>query len=152
MNIATNTSKRMPLWAQLYLLLTLAVMVFGFYKAMTAPTEATMGNLYRIFFYHLPHTILSFLFPYLNCAASLPVCSRTGPKSTPNLGSIKARVSAGKGVPLSLLRSRDSKSVRGSILSFWSEGSRFHPSVLMASSFAMLPRRMPVPPRIAIPH
>ena len=71
MNNPTNTSKRMPVWPQLYLLLTLAVMVFGFYKAMTAPTEATMGNLYRIFFYHLPHTILSFLFPYLNCAASL---------------------------------------------------------------------------------
>ncbi len=50
--------------------LTLAVMGFGFYAAMTAPTEATMGNLYRVFFYHLPHTILSFLFPYLNCAAS----------------------------------------------------------------------------------
>src|SRR6202012_5122954 len=47
------------------------VMAFGFYKAMTAPTEATMGNLYRVFFYHLPHTILSFVFPYLNCIASL---------------------------------------------------------------------------------
>jgi len=30
-----------------------------------------MGNLYRVFFYHFPHTILSFLFPYLNCGASL---------------------------------------------------------------------------------
>src|ERR1700722_1273343 len=38
---------------------------------MTAPKEATMGNLYRVFFYHFPHTILSFVFPYLNCAASL---------------------------------------------------------------------------------
>src|ERR1700761_3230217 len=60
----------MPLWAQLYLMLTLAVLAFAFYKAMTAPTEATMGNLYRVFFYHLPHTILSFVFPYLNCGAS----------------------------------------------------------------------------------
>lgn len=55
-----------PLW----LVLTLLVMAIGFYKAMTAPTEATMGNLYRVFFYHFPHTILSFLFPYLNCIAS----------------------------------------------------------------------------------
>jgi len=37
---------------------------------MTAPTEATMGNLYRVFFYHLPHAIISFVFPYLNCVAS----------------------------------------------------------------------------------
>ncbi len=60
----------MPLWAQLYLLLTLAILAFGFYKAMTAPTEATMGNLYRVFFYHTPHAMESFIFPYLNCAAS----------------------------------------------------------------------------------
>ena len=49
--------------------LTVAALGIGFQKAMTAPTEATMGNLYRVFFYHLPHTILSFVFPYLNCAA-----------------------------------------------------------------------------------
>jgi heme exporter protein C len=49
----------------------LSALVLGvaFHKAMTAPTEATMGNLYRIFYYHVPHAILSFLFPYLNCAA-----------------------------------------------------------------------------------
>ena len=46
-------------------------MMIGFEKAMTAPTEATMGNLYRVFFYHLPHAILSFIPPYLNCIASL---------------------------------------------------------------------------------
>ncbi len=49
--------------------LTLIALGIGFDKAMTAPTEATMGNLYRVFFYHLPHTILSFVFPYLNCFA-----------------------------------------------------------------------------------
>ena len=70
MNTTANNSKRIPLWAQAYFLLTLAVLAFGFHKAMTAPTETTMGNLYRVFFYHFPHTILSFVFPYLNCAAS----------------------------------------------------------------------------------
>ena len=49
--------------------LTLIVLAIGFEKAMTAPTEATMGNLYRVFFYHFPHAILSFVFPYLNCGA-----------------------------------------------------------------------------------
>lgn len=61
----------MPRWALAWLALTLIVMVFGFYQAMAAPREATMGNLYRVLFYHLPHTILSFVFPYLNCIASL---------------------------------------------------------------------------------
>ena len=28
-----------------------------------------MGNLYRCLFYHVPHAMLSFLFPYINCAA-----------------------------------------------------------------------------------
>jgi len=58
-------------WGLVWLGLTLAVLVMGFVKAMTAPTEATMGNLQRIFYYHLPHAILSFVFPYLNLAASL---------------------------------------------------------------------------------
>lgn len=61
---------RGPALGFLWLLLTLVVLSIGFVKAMTAPTEATMGNLYRVFFYHLPHTIPSFIFPYLNCIAS----------------------------------------------------------------------------------
>jgi heme exporter protein C len=63
-------SRGFPKWALAYFLVTVAVLAFGFDKAMTAPKEATMGNLYRVFFYHLPHTILSFVFPYLNCIAS----------------------------------------------------------------------------------
>jgi heme exporter protein C len=57
--------------AWLWLALTLAALAIGFDKAMTAPREATMGNLQRVFYYHLPHAILSFVFPYLNLGASL---------------------------------------------------------------------------------
>ncbi len=52
-----------------WFVLTILALGIGFEKAMTAPTEATMGNLYRVFFYHFPHAILSFVFPYLNCLA-----------------------------------------------------------------------------------
>ncbi len=69
-----TTSRRpagaFPKWALAYLALTLVVLVIGFDKAMTAPKEATMGNLYRAFFWHFPHTIWSFVFPYLNTVAS----------------------------------------------------------------------------------
>jgi heme exporter protein C len=48
------------------------VLVVGFREAIfLAPTEATMGNLQRIFYYHLAHAILSLVFPYVNLAASL---------------------------------------------------------------------------------
>ena len=67
---ARTSSGSLPLWAYAWLALTLAALSIGFYKALTAPAEATMGNLYRVLFYHLPHTILSFVFPYLNCLAS----------------------------------------------------------------------------------
>jgi len=66
----TSGAGRSP-WGLLWLALTLAALAVGFDKAMTAPTEATMGNLQRIFYYHLPQVILSFVFPYLNLGASL---------------------------------------------------------------------------------
>lgn len=58
--------------AWLWLIATIAVLVIGFRQAIfLVPTEATMGNLQRIFYYHLPHAILGLVFPYINCAASL---------------------------------------------------------------------------------
>jgi heme exporter protein C len=67
---STRSSSGLPWWAVAWFALTLVMIFFGFYEAMTAPKEATMGNLYRVFFWHFPHTILSLIFPYLNCAAS----------------------------------------------------------------------------------
>lgn len=65
-----KSSRSLPVWALAWLALSLLAIAFGFYKAMSAPTEATMGNLYRVIFYHVPHAILSFTFPYINCIAS----------------------------------------------------------------------------------
>jgi heme exporter protein C len=51
---------------------TIAVLVVGFRQAIfLVPTEATMGNVQRIFYYHLPHAILGLVFPYINFVASL---------------------------------------------------------------------------------
>jgi heme exporter protein C len=51
---------------------TIAVLVIGFRQAIfLVPTEATMGNVQRIFYYHLPHAILGLVFPYINFVASL---------------------------------------------------------------------------------
>jgi heme exporter protein C len=36
-----------------------------------APVDALQGNVFRIIFYHVPHSMLSLLFPYVNFAASL---------------------------------------------------------------------------------
>jgi heme exporter protein C len=58
--------------ALLWFAASVAVLVIGFRQAIfLAPTEATMGNLQRIFYYHLAHAILSLVFPYVNLVASL---------------------------------------------------------------------------------
>jgi heme exporter protein C len=56
----------------LWFLATVAVLIVGFREAIfLVPTEATMGNVQRIFYYHLPHAILGLVFPYVNFFASL---------------------------------------------------------------------------------
>jgi heme exporter protein C len=57
-----------------YLLLAAAIVTLanGFREAIfVAPTEATMGNVQRIFYYHVPTAMLSLVFPYINLAASI---------------------------------------------------------------------------------
>jgi heme exporter protein C len=68
--VARSSTLRSIAW--LWLGASVAVLVVGFREAIfLAPTEATMGNLQRIFYYHLAHAILSLVFPYVNLAASL---------------------------------------------------------------------------------
>lgn len=68
--MARSSVLRSTAW--LWLLATAAVLVVGFRQAIfVAPTEATMGNLQRIFYYHVPHAILGLVFPYINLVASL---------------------------------------------------------------------------------
>jgi heme exporter protein C len=52
--------------------LTLAVIAYATRLALVvAPTDALQGNVFRIFYYHVPHSMLSLLFPYVNLVASL---------------------------------------------------------------------------------
>ncbi len=56
----------------LWLCLTLLALAYAFRQAIViAPTEATMGNVQRIFYWHVPSAILGLLFPYVNFGASL---------------------------------------------------------------------------------
>jgi heme exporter protein C len=51
-----------------------ALMGWGFYQAMyAAPTEATMGDIQRIFYYHVPSAMLCYLFFTINFVASVLV-------------------------------------------------------------------------------
>jgi heme exporter protein C len=55
-----------------WLILTLGLLVLGFRQAIViAPTEATMGNVQRIFYWHVPSAILGLIFPYVNFFASV---------------------------------------------------------------------------------
>jgi heme exporter protein C len=69
-NVDRSSITRTTAW--LWLAATVVVLVIGFRQAIfVAPMEATMGNLQRIFYYHLPHAILGCVFPYVNVIASL---------------------------------------------------------------------------------
>jgi len=58
--------------AWLWFLASFAVLVIGFRHAIfLAPTEATMGDVQRIFYYHVPSAIMGLIFPYVNFIASL---------------------------------------------------------------------------------
>ena len=62
----------MKILGALWLLLTLGLLAIGFHQAIyVAPTEATMGEVQRIFYYHVPSAIMGLVFPYVNLIGSL---------------------------------------------------------------------------------
>ena len=66
----TSSAKKILLLPILLGVLTL--MSWGFYQAMyAAPTEATMGDVQRIFYYHVPNAMLCFLFFAISFVASI---------------------------------------------------------------------------------
>ena len=65
-----------------WLTLSLAVLVYGTRLALVvAPVDAAQGNIFRILYYHVPISMLSLVFPYINLVASLVYlyCRRRDP-------------------------------------------------------------------------
>ncbi len=53
-------------------LIALGLLSWGLYEALVAaPTEATMGNVQRIFYYHFPSAMTAFLMFFINLIASI---------------------------------------------------------------------------------
>ena len=51
---------------------TIAVLVCGFIQALfLSPTEADMGNIARVIYYHVPTAMLCYLWAYINLGASI---------------------------------------------------------------------------------
>jgi heme exporter protein C len=56
----------------LYVLATLALLAWGFNQAIfIAPTDAMQGEVQRIFYYHVPHAMISFLFFAISLVGSI---------------------------------------------------------------------------------
>lgn len=55
-----------------WFILTLGVIAYATRMGLfLAPVDALQGNVFRIIFYHVPHSMLSLVFPYVNLVASL---------------------------------------------------------------------------------
>jgi len=62
----------MKLLSKIFIALTVAALAFAAYEAlMVAPTEQTMGNVQRIFYYHVPSAWTAFLLFFVNFLASV---------------------------------------------------------------------------------
>jgi len=62
----------MKLVSRLFIALTVAALAYAAYEALVvAPTEQTMGNVQRIFYYHVPSAWTAFLLFFVNFLASV---------------------------------------------------------------------------------
>lgn len=67
-----RTPQAVPILGALWLAASVFVLAYSFYLALfVAPTEATMGNVQRIFYWHVPSSTMGLIFPYVNFAASV---------------------------------------------------------------------------------
>jgi heme exporter protein C len=61
----------------LYALFTLLLLAWGYYQAIyVAPTDEMQGEVQRIFYYHVPHAMLSFLFFAISLIGSILFLAR----------------------------------------------------------------------------
>lgn len=64
----------------IFALITLGLLVYGFYQAIyVAPTEQTMGDIQRIFYYHVPSAWTAGVMFFVNFAASAVFLLRLSP-------------------------------------------------------------------------
>jgi heme exporter protein C len=67
---------------KIFALITLGLLTYGLYQALVAaPTEATMGDVQRIFYYHVPSAWTAFLCFFLNFGASIYYLAKRSPKA-----------------------------------------------------------------------
>ncbi len=66
----------------IFSILTAGLLVFAFYQAIwVAPTERTMGEVQRIFYYHVPSAWTAFLLFFINFLASLQFLANAKPST-----------------------------------------------------------------------
>jgi len=70
----------MKLVSKLFIALTVTALAFAFYEARyVAPTEQTMGDVQRIFYYHVPSAWTAFLLFFANFIASIVYLAKRNP-------------------------------------------------------------------------
>ena len=89
----------------IYAILTLGLLAYGFYQAIyVAPTEQTMGDIQRIFYYHVPSAWTAGVMFFINFAASVVYLLRLSPglaNVSGKIGNAVAAISASDAVAAS---------------------------------------------------